>query len=118
MIAQAQLVPEKRKPLVDSGAFVSCCPKAYALRVPIEPPQRNLNMKTVLDQKMKHHGTKSPVRFSNKNGASMDIEFQVTDCIAPVMAVCERQRKGQLTCFGPKASRPQGPKVPRPQDHK
>ena len=41
------------RPMVDSGAFTSCCPEDYAREVPIEESPQ-LNLKSVLGEKIQH----------------------------------------------------------------
>ena len=43
------------RPMVDSGAFTSCCPEDYAREVPIEESPQ-LNLKSVLGGKIQHYG--------------------------------------------------------------
>ena len=45
------------RPMVDSGAFTSCCPEDYAREVPIEESPK-LNLKSVLGEKIQHYGVR------------------------------------------------------------
>ena len=88
--------------IVDSGAFVSCCSKDYAVAIPVQAKNRKLVMKTVEDTKMKHEGRKPQVPYQNERGCQLFVDFQVTNTAKPIIAVRERRARGQLTCFGPK----------------
>jgi len=90
-----------QKPMVDSGAIVSCCPPTYAEHAKITEPNRRLRLKTVLNEDIQHTGTRPDVKYTNEKGLEMHAEFQVTDCTRPVLSVKERRDKMQATVFSP-----------------
>ena len=55
------------RPMVDSGAFTSCCPEDYAREVPIEESPK-LNLKGVLGEKIQHYGVRKNLGFENGKG--------------------------------------------------
>ena len=93
------------RPMVDSGAFTSCCPKNYAREVKIEeaPP---LNLKSVLGESLKHYGVRKNVKFNSSGGEEhYSHDFQVTDCMRPILSVRDCNKRAELVCFGPNEKR-------------
>ena len=93
------------RPMVDSGAFTSCCPKNYAREVQIEkaPP---LNLKSVLGESIQHYGVRKNLEFSSSGGKEKYThDFQVTDCIRPILSVRACNQRAELVCFGPNEKR-------------
>ena len=90
--------------MVDSGAFTSYCPEDYALEVPIEESPQ-LNLKSVLGEKIQHYGVRRNLGFENSKGEKYHHDFQVTDCMRPILSVRECNQRSELVCFGPHEKR-------------
>lgn len=87
------------KPTSDSGAVVSCYPRDYSSS-PLVSLER-LVFKTVLGERMTHHGMKRDVIYCSKHGDFLPQVFQVTNCTRPITSVRDMRKNGQLKCFGP-----------------
>ena len=64
-------------------------------------PKSSLKLRTVLNETMQHTGTKPDVTYVNGEGLELHTEYQVTDCMRPILSVKERRDKGQCTVFSP-----------------
>ena len=88
-----------RRPMVDSGAFVSCCDESYS-NVATAQPSRKLNMKTALNDDMPHQGVKNQVQFKSTGPEVLAVDFQVTTTgVRPILSVRERVIKHQMVVF-------------------
>ena len=65
------------RPMVDSGAFTSCCPEDYAREVPIEESPQ-LNLKSVLGEKIQHYGVRRNLGFENSNSRTAKAKSTTT----------------------------------------
>ena len=90
--------------MADSGAFVSCIPKDYASEVAIESSPK-LKLKSVLGEQIQHYGVRRNLEFEDCKGDAYRHDFQVTDCMRPILSVRECNNRAELVCFGPHEKR-------------
>ena len=88
-----------QRPLVDSGAFISCCEEQYSSTKTMRPLQ-TIKMKTALNEEMPHQGVKPQVKFKSTGPEILAIDFQVTKAgVRPILSVRERVIKHQMVVF-------------------
>ena len=58
------------RPVVDSGAIVSCCPKWYADQNPLKPTKSRMTLRSVLNEELQHFGQRDNV-FVNERGCAL-----------------------------------------------
>ena len=93
------------KPMVDSGSVVSTCPKDYDPTTPCVDTAYKINLVSVLGEKLTHYGYKDGVQYRNSKGNEMRVGYEVTDSTRPILSVQKSSQNGQMTVFGPSASK-------------
>ena len=88
-----------QRPLVDSGAFISCCEEQYSQTKTVRPLQK-IRMRTALNDEMPHEGVKPQVKFKSTGPEVLAVDFQVTKAgVRPILSVRERVVKHQMVAF-------------------
>ena len=66
---------------------MSTCPVDYATSVPTEKVHYSMNLESVLGESLQHYGIKRNVLFTNRNGSTMNVNFEVTDTERAILSV-------------------------------